>query len=122
MSTRRTARSRPPGTPAGSGSTAPGRSSRSRVSPPSMTAGAGARAAAGSAGGFGSEGAGTLITLRGLARLDDGGAVHRREELEGSADPALPATSWPASAAREEVVARAGEAALLDLIRIRQVR
>jgi CHAD domain-containing protein len=82
----------------------------------------GALAAAGYAGRFRFDGAGTLITLKGLARLDDGGAVHRREELEGPADPVLPATSWPASAAREEVVARAGEAALLDLIRIRQVR
>ena len=47
----------------------------------------GALAAAGYAGRFRSSGDGTIITLKGLRRQDDGGAAHRREELEGPADP-----------------------------------
>ena len=82
----------------------------------------GALAAAGYAGRLRSQGDGTIITLKGLARHDDGGAVHRREELEGPADPALAPAAWPASPARDELVALAGEAALQDVVRIRQVR
>ena len=50
----------------------------------------GALEAAGYAGRLRSTGRGTIITLKGLERQDDGGATHRREELEGPADPAMP--------------------------------
>ena len=82
----------------------------------------GALAAAGYAGRLRSDGRGTVITLKGLHREDEGGAVHRREELEGPADPATKAAAWPASSARDTVVEIAGETALVDLVTIRQVR
>ena len=49
----------------------------------------GALAAAGYAGRLRTSGGETLITLKGLRREDDGGAAHRREELEGPADPTV---------------------------------
>jgi CHAD domain-containing protein len=82
----------------------------------------GAFSAAGYAARLRSEGDGTLITLKGLARHDEGGAVHKRAELEGRADPDAPATDWPESAARDQVVALAGDAPLHDVVRIRQQR
>jgi adenylate cyclase class IV len=82
----------------------------------------GALAAAGYAGRIRTGGAGTVITLKGLRREDDGGAVHRREELEGPADAATGAADWPASAARDAVIEIAGGAALIDLVTIRQAR
>jgi len=81
-----------------------------------------ALAAAGYAGRFRSTDAGTLITLKGLRRQDDGGAAHRREELEGPADPAAPPASWPESAARDALVSIAGDATLGELVVLRQVR
>ena len=51
-----------------------------------------------------------------------GGAAHRREELEGPADPATGASSWPESAARDAVLALAGDAPLEDMVNIRQLR
>ncbi|HEY5433596.1 MAG TPA: CHAD domain-containing protein, partial [Candidatus Limnocylindrales bacterium] len=82
----------------------------------------GALAAAGYAGRLRSDGTGTVITLKGLHREDDGGAIHRREELEGPADPSTGATSWPASSARDAVLEIAGETALVDLVTVRQAR
>ena len=82
----------------------------------------GALATAGYAGRLRTGGNGTVITLKGLNRENDGGAVHRREELEGPADPDTGAAGWPASAARDAVIAIAGEAALVDLVTIRQAR
>ncbi len=79
-------------------------------------------AAAGYAGRLRSDGTGTVITLKGLRGEDDGGAVHRREELEGPADPSTGAAGWPASRARDAVLAIAGETALVDLVTIRQAR
>ncbi len=83
----------------------------------------GALEAAGYAGRLRSDGNGsTVITLKGLRRQDDGGALHVRTELEGPADPETGAGSWPTSAARDEVLAIAGEAPLVDRVRVRQVR
>jgi CHAD domain-containing protein len=82
----------------------------------------GALAAAGYAGRLRSGGKGTVITLKGLRREDDGGAVHRREELEGPAYLSTGAEGWPDSAARDAVLAIAGETALVDLVTIRQAR
>ncbi len=82
----------------------------------------GALAAAGYAGRFRSSGEETVITLKGLRRHDDGGAAHRREELEGPADIEAPAGAWPESTARDAVIAIAGESTLAELVRVRQVR
>jgi CHAD domain-containing protein len=82
----------------------------------------GALAAAGYAGRLRTSAGGTVITLKGLRRHDGGGAAHRREELEGPADPATGAAAWPESAARDAVEAIAGEAPLQDLVTIRQQR
>ena len=82
----------------------------------------GALAAAGYAGRFRSSGEETIITLKGLRRQDDGGAAHRREELEGPADPETAAPAWPESAARDAVISIVGEATLGELVLVRQVR
>jgi CHAD domain-containing protein len=82
----------------------------------------GALAAAGYAGRFRSSGEATVITLKGLRRQDDGGAAHRREELEGPADLGSPATAWPESPARDAVISIVGDATLGELVRVRQVR
>jgi CHAD domain-containing protein len=82
----------------------------------------GALAAAGYAGRLRSGAGGTVVTLKGLRRADDGGAVHRRVELEGPATEGVPAGDWPDSPARDAVAEIAGEAPLEELVRIRQVR
>ncbi len=82
----------------------------------------GALAAAGYAGRFRSSGDETIITLKGLRRQDDGGAAHRREELEGPADLGSPVTAWPESAARDAVISIVGDATLGELVRVLQVR
>ena len=82
----------------------------------------GALEAAGYAGRLRSTGRGTIITLKGLQRQDNGGATHRREELEGPADPSMPPALWPPSGARDAVVAIVGDRTLRDLVALRQVR
>ena len=82
----------------------------------------GALAAAGYAGRLRTNGDDTVITLKGLRRQDDGGAAHRREELEGPADLSTAAVDWPESAARDAVMEIAGDAPLGELVRVRQVR
>ncbi len=82
----------------------------------------GALAAAGYAGRLRTSGKETLITLKGLRREDDGGAAHRRLELEGPADPDTEPAAWPVSGAREAVLAIAGTSPLRELVQIRQVR
>jgi CHAD domain-containing protein len=82
----------------------------------------GALTAAGYAGRLRTDEGGTLITLKGLRRIDDGGAVHRREELEGPAVEGEPAIMWPASGARDAVVRLAGDQPLTEIARLRQTR
>ena len=81
-----------------------------------------ALAAAGYAGRLRSSDGGTIISLKGLKRQDDGGATHRRDELEGPADPSAPPAAWPESAARDVVVEVAGDQALEELVVLRQLR
>ena len=50
------------------------------------------------------------------------GRLRRREELEGPADPATSPADWPASPARSVIMELCGEAPLIDLFTIRQVR
>ncbi len=82
----------------------------------------GALEAAGYAGRLRSTGSGTILTLKGLERHDDGAALQRREEHEGPADPGRPPADWPASEARDAVIQIAGDRALHDLVELRQVR
>ncbi len=82
----------------------------------------GALAAAGYAGRLRTGDGVTVITLKGLRRVDDGGVIHRREELEGSAVEGEPAASWPESDARDAVVRLAGDQPLGEIARIRQTR
>jgi CHAD domain-containing protein len=82
----------------------------------------GALAAAGWFARLRATGDGTLITLKGLARHDDGGVTHRREELEGPAEPLATAGDWPPSPARDVLTGLVGESPLEEVVRIRQVR
>ena len=82
----------------------------------------GALEAAGYAGRLRSTTNGTIITLKGLVRQDNGGPTHKREELEGPADPSQPPVAWEASEARDAVIDIAGDRPLLDLVALRQVR
>ncbi len=81
-----------------------------------------ALAAAGYAGRLRTGDSGTLLTLKGLRRVDDGGAIHRREELEGPATEGEPAASWPESDARDTVLRLVGDRPLTEIARIRQTR
>jgi CHAD domain-containing protein len=65
---------------------------------------------------------GTVITLKGLRSMGPGGALHRREELEGPAAEATPPDAWPDSPARELVLGLAGDAPLRDLVTVHQTR
>jgi CHAD domain-containing protein len=49
-------------------------------------------------------------------------ALHRREELEGPAGPSHDAHAWPSSAARSLVLEHAGDAPLIELVTVRQLR
>lgn len=80
-----------------------------------------ALAAAGYAGRLRAHAGGTLLTLKALRSTGEG-ALHRREELEGPAEPTVPPREWPASAARDRLVALAGDAGLVELVTIRQIR
>jgi CHAD domain-containing protein len=64
----------------------------------------------------------TIVSVKSLARtLGAGGAV-RREELEGPADRTAGPLEWPASDARSLVLELAGDAPLVELVTIRQLR
>ena len=80
-----------------------------------------ALAAAGYAGRLRRTAGGTVITLKGLRRVGTG-AAHRREELEGPADPASAPPTWPESAARDAIVRIAGDRVLVELVVLRQAR
>jgi CHAD domain-containing protein len=62
----------------------------------------------------------TVIGLKRQATPE--GRLHRREELEGPADPDAPPAAWPASPARSVVLELCGDAPLVELLTIRQVR
>jgi CHAD domain-containing protein/uncharacterized protein YjbK len=65
---------------------------------------------------------GALVSLKGLARRDAGGALHRREELEGAADLSRQPAAWPASPARDVLTMLIGDQPLVELVTLRQVR
>ncbi len=63
---------------------------------------------------------GTIISLK--AQNASGDRLQRREEIEGPADAALIPGDWPASRARTVVLELCGDAALVELLTIRQLR
>lgn len=63
---------------------------------------------------------GTRINLKGLS--NSGARLQRRVEVEGPADTSLDPASWPASKARVLVLEICGDAALVELLTIRQLR
>ena len=62
----------------------------------------------------------TTIVLKRQATPD--GPLPRREELEGPADQQQPPQDWPASPARSVVLELCGDAPLVELLTIRQMR
>ena len=67
-------------------------------------------------------GNGFLISMKSLASGSSGGATHRREELEGPADKGMAPGDWPPSAARSLVLELAGDAPLVEVVTVRQLR
>jgi triphosphatase len=63
----------------------------------------------------------TSVTVKGLARRG-AGATHRRAELEGPANPALPPAAWPQSAARDRLIEIVGTEQLEPLVILEQRR
>lgn len=82
----------------------------------------GALARAGFAVRLRQSGAETVVTLKSLAHTDGPGGAVRRDEFEGPADRVAPAADWPASDARALVLEHAGDAPLVELVTIRQLR
>jgi inorganic triphosphatase YgiF len=72
----------------------------------------GALAKAGFAVRLRQSGAGTIVSVKSLARTNGPGGSVRRDELEGPADRVAPAGDWPASDARALVLEHAGDAPL----------
>jgi CHAD domain-containing protein len=64
----------------------------------------------------------TLVSVKSLARTNGPGGAARREELEGPADRTSGPLEWPASDARSLVLELAGDAPLVELVTIRQLR
>jgi CHAD domain-containing protein len=62
----------------------------------------------------------TIVSAKSTRQATD--ALHRREELEGPATASLDPRAWPPSAARSLVLEHAGDAPLLEIVTIRQLR
>ena len=67
-------------------------------------------------------GRGTIVSVKSLARTEGAGGSVRREELEAPAHPTVGPFDWPASDARSLVLELAGDAPLVELVTIRQLR
>jgi CHAD domain-containing protein len=67
-------------------------------------------------------GAVTTVGVKSLARQAGPTNAHRREELEGPADGTAGPLDWPASDARSLVLELAGDAPLVEIVTIRQLR
>jgi CHAD domain-containing protein len=67
-------------------------------------------------------GADTIVSVKSTARTDGPGGAARREELEGPADRVAIAADWPPSDARALVLEHAGDAPLVELVTVRQLR
>jgi inorganic triphosphatase YgiF len=64
----------------------------------------------------------TIVSLKGPAEHASGDPVHRRPELEGPAGSDLDAAGWPASEARDRVLALARGQPLAERFRLEQDR
>ncbi len=64
----------------------------------------------------------TIVSVKSLTRTDGPGGSVRREEFEGPADRVGAAIDWPASDARALVLEHAGDAPLVELVTVRQMR
>ena len=69
-----------------------------------------------------STGSGLVIGLKSLRATSTQRGEQRREDLEGPADPALPPSDWPSSAARSLIMELAGDAPLVEVVTVRQSR
>ena len=65
---------------------------------------------------------GTTVSVKSLARRAGESAAHRREELEGPADRTAGPRDWPPSDARSLILEQCGDAPLVELVTIRQLR
>jgi CHAD domain-containing protein len=65
---------------------------------------------------------GTTVAVKSAVRRVGGGNVHRREELEGPADRTAHPRDWPPSDARSVILEQCGDAPLVELVTIRQLR
>ena len=80
----------------------------------------GALARAGFSARLRSSSAGTIVTVKSTATTD--GSLQRREELEGPADRTAEPLAWPPSPARSLILELCGDAPLIELATIRQLR
>jgi CHAD domain-containing protein len=64
----------------------------------------------------------TIVSVKSTTRRRAKSGAHRREELEGPADRTAPPSDWPASAARSLILEHCGDAPLVELVTIRQLR
>jgi CHAD domain-containing protein len=64
----------------------------------------------------------TIVSVKSLARTAGPGGSVRRQELEGPADRVAAAVDWPSSDARALVLEHAGDAPLVEVVTIRQLR
>jgi CHAD domain-containing protein len=65
---------------------------------------------------------GTTVSVKSTSRRSGDSGVHRREELEGPADRTAGPRDWPASDARSLILEQCGDAPLVELVTIRQLR
>jgi CHAD domain-containing protein len=65
---------------------------------------------------------GTTVSVKSLARRSGESGAHRREELEGPADRTAGPRDWAASDARSLILEQCGDAPLVELVTIRQLR
>jgi CHAD domain-containing protein/adenylate cyclase class IV len=65
---------------------------------------------------------GTTVAVKSAVRRVGTGNVHRREELEGPADRTAHPRDWPPSDARSVLLEQCGDAPLVELVTIRQLR
>jgi CHAD domain-containing protein len=65
---------------------------------------------------------GTTVSVKSTARRTGSTGPHRREELEGPADRTAGPRDWPHSDARSLILEQCGDAPLVELVTIRQLR
>jgi CHAD domain-containing protein len=65
---------------------------------------------------------GTTVSIKSITRRPPESAAHRREELEGPADRTAGPRDWPPSDARSLILEQCGDAPLVELVTIRQLR